>query len=308
VREGNSVTPWETFRVVLTNPVNGVIGGTGFGTGTIQDDDTAPRIYADDATVPENGGPAVFRIRLLGSSAVGNVTVRYTTNPGTATSPADYTHTTGTAVFAPKQTEVFVNVPIVNDIDCEGDEQFTLRLSNPTGGNIFDNTGVGTIQDDDDGVVTTVTLTASPNPAKASDLVTLRATFAPLGATGTVEFFDGANSLGVFPVVNDTVSLSTKFDEGAHALTAAYSGDACRPPANSNLVNLTVGALPTVAVFDTSRNEGEAGVVNMAFRVKLSSRTTQDITMDYQTQDGTALAGVDYVASSGTFTIPANSI
>ena len=43
----------------------------------------------------------------------------------------------------------------------------------------------------------------------------------------------------------------------------------------------------------------------MTFSVKLVSPTTVPVTVNYQTSDGTAKAGLDYVATSGTVTIPA---
>ena len=46
---------------------------------------------------------------------------------------------------------------------------------------------------------TTAALTASPNPATAGQAVTLTAAVSPAGATGTVQFLDGATVLGTVP-------------------------------------------------------------------------------------------------------------
>jgi hypothetical protein len=162
VREQSNVDPWETFLVLLSNPVGATIAD-GLGVGTIQDDDTAPRIYVDDAQANEEDGTVTFRIRLLGSSAVQQVRVNYTTLDGTATAPADYVAKSGQVLFPFKTTEQFVTVTLVDDPDCEQNqftqyENFFLRISNPVGGNIFDNTGEATIRDTMDCRVVPTTL------------------------------------------------------------------------------------------------------------------------------------------------------
>ena len=76
-------------------------------------------------------------------------------------------------------------------------------------------------------VVSTTLLVSSLNPSAPSDLVTFTATVTPAAATGTVEFFDGATSLGA-PVALSagTASFSTAaLLTGSHPITAVYSGD-----------------------------------------------------------------------------------
>ncbi|MCL5459683.1 hypothetical protein M3M33_13695, partial [Loigolactobacillus coryniformis] len=60
--------------------------------------------------------------------------IRYVTVNGTATAGSDYTATDGTLSFAVGQTTATFNVPILADQTTEGNETFTLSLSNPTGG------------------------------------------------------------------------------------------------------------------------------------------------------------------------------
>ncbi|HET7226324.1 MAG TPA: Ig-like domain repeat protein [Candidatus Eisenbacteria bacterium] len=72
------------------------------------------------------------------------------------------------------------------------------------------------------------TLTTSPNPATQGSPVQLTAHLTPPGAGGTVEFFDGATSLGTAGVSSDTAGISVSgLTVGTHSLTAHYSGDAC---------------------------------------------------------------------------------
>lgn len=71
--------------------------------------------------------------------------------------------------------------------------------------------------------------------------------------------------------------------------------------------SLSVGGvgLPLVAVSDVSAFEGDSGTSVMNFGFGLSSPAgIGGVTIQYATADGTATAGSDYVAASGTATIP----
>jgi hypothetical protein len=68
----------------------------------------------------------------------------------------------------------------------------------------------------------------------------------------------------------------------------------CSPPAN----------LPTVSVNDVSVSEGAGGTTQANFTATLSSPSIAPVTVYYTTADGTATAGVDYTAVSGTLTFP----
>ena len=80
-----------------------------------------------------------------------NATVDYTTTAGTATAGSDYNTTSGTLTFTSGgATSQTISVPIYGDVEIEGDETFTLTLSNPTGGaTIGTVSATGTIIDDD---------------------------------------------------------------------------------------------------------------------------------------------------------------
>ena len=59
-------------------------------------------------------------------------------------------------------------------------------------------------------------------------------------------------------------------------------------------------ALPVVSINDVSAAEGNAGTTNFTFTVSLDAPAGQTSTVNYATADGTALAGSDYSAASGT--------
>jgi Calx-beta domain-containing protein len=64
---------------------------------------------------------------------------------------------------------------------------------------------------------------------------------------------------------------------------------------------------PTVSVGDESISEGNSGTTVLHFPVSLTGTSEVDATFDWATADATATAGTDYVAGSGTLTIPAGT-
>ena len=73
----------------------------------------------------------------------------------------------------------------------------------------------------------------------------------------------------------------------------------------SDTLTILGNAVPAVSINDVSIVEGNAGTINAVFTVALSSASAQTITVNYSTVNGTAAAGSDYVAQSGTVTFSA---
>lgn len=65
---------------------------------------------------------------------------------------------------------------------------------------------------------------------------------------------------------------------------------------------LAVRALPSVSIADASVAEGHSGTKTLSFVASLSAVALQTTTVRFATADGTALAGSDYAAASGTLT------
>ena len=68
-----------------------------------------------------------------------------------------------------------------------------------------------------------VALTTSKNPGCINNNITFTADVSP-SVGGTVEFFNGATSLGIQPVTVSTATLTTSFAAGSYSITAVYSG------------------------------------------------------------------------------------
>jgi hypothetical protein len=158
----------ETFTVALSDARNATLADPE-GTGTIRDDDAddddpddgadgpsspsgLPALVIDDVTVAEDGGSAPFTVSLSRPTS-GAVTVAYETADWTATAGSDYTAASGTLTFAPGETRKTIAVPVLADDEEEGDEIFTVRLSDARNAALADHEGTGTIRDDEHGAI-----------------------------------------------------------------------------------------------------------------------------------------------------------
>jgi len=65
---------------------------------------------------------------------------------------------------------------------------------------------------------------------------------------------------------------------------------------------------PSVSIANASKSEGNKGQSNMVVTVSLNKTSTKKVTVSYVTQNGTATAGSDYTAKSGTVSISAGSL
>jgi hypothetical protein len=101
-----------------------------------------------DASITEpDSGKATMTFTVTASPApTAPASVKVTTTPGTATSPADFLSVVGLNVsFLAGQTTKTFTVPVVGDLVVEPNETFTVALSAPVDGDLGDALAVGTI-------------------------------------------------------------------------------------------------------------------------------------------------------------------
>ena len=110
-----------------------------------------PGLSVADARVHEAANAALDFAVTMSRASSATVTVDYATSDGTATAGSDYTATSGTLTFAAGDTAKTVSVPVLDDGIDEGEETFTLTLSNASGGNAWlkDAEATGTIENSD---------------------------------------------------------------------------------------------------------------------------------------------------------------
>ena len=111
--------------------------------------DWRPALSVADAEAREGQDTAIAFAVTLSRPASGTVTVDYATSDGTAAAGEDYTATSGTLTFANGESSKTISVPLLDDAVDEGEETFTLTLSNPIRARIVDGTATGKIINSD---------------------------------------------------------------------------------------------------------------------------------------------------------------
>jgi hypothetical protein len=138
--------------------------------------------------------------------------------------------------------------------------------------------------------------------------VTVDYSTAPGTATSGVDYVPASGTLTFLP------------GETTKTITVLVNGDTLDEPDETLFVNLSNASNATISVSqgtgtildddpapafsisNASVVEGNSGTVLITFTVTLNTASGKITTVDYSTADGTATAGVDYVANSGTLT------
>ena len=127
------------------------LGHTGLGHDAKHKVDWRPTLSVADASANEGADAVAFEVSLnrTFSGTAHRVTVNYATADGTAKAGEDYTATSGSLTFAAGERVKTVRVPLLDDAIDEGEETFTLRLSNAKGARTGDGEATGTIANAD---------------------------------------------------------------------------------------------------------------------------------------------------------------
>jgi hypothetical protein len=156
----------------------------------------------------------------------------------------------------------------------------------------------------------TTTLLASSSPTSTfGQPVTFTATVSPSAATGSVQFFDGANSLGTAVLSGGTASLTTAtLAVGTHSITATYGGDSSYASSTSSALTQTVlddGIVDTTTALTSSLNPSAYGdQVTFTATVSPSSGATGTVTF----MDGGSVLASSTLNASGVATFSTSSL
>ncbi|MFM7131325.1 MAG: Calx-beta domain-containing protein, partial [bacterium] len=231
----------------------------------------------------------------------------------------------GQLVFLPGETSKQVKVTIAGDSLYEGTENFSLVLSLPVNATIDRGTAIGTINDNDPMPVVSIDSVMVTDPdtgATANATFTVKLSAASgLPTTVQVDTVDGSAKAG-----SDYVAASEMITLPAGTVSKTFVvkivGNRLYEPTESFNVQLSAATNVTIntatgtgtindndpeiflSIADVRLVEGDSGTTDAVFPVTISGPCEADISFNYATLDGTATAGSDYIATSGTIVIP----
>ena len=290
-----------------------------------------PMLSIGDASVDEgdSGSTTMTFTVTLSQAATEAVTVNWTTQGGaTATVGTDYTAGNGTLTFNAGDSSKTVTVSVVGDNVDEPNETFTVTLSSASGATISDGTATGTIRDDDDTPTVTLVLTPASiteaggastvtatldHPSSEATTVTVSASpVSPAVAgdytlSGNLDLTIAAGETDSTGVVTMT-AVNNNVHEGDKTVTVSGTATNSQGITAPQSVTLTITddeLPPGLSIADASVDEGDSGSTTMTFTVTLNPVASGQVTVDWATADGTARAGTDYTAGSGSLTFNA---
>jgi hypothetical protein len=263
----------------------------------------------------ENSGSAKVLVERTDGTD-GAVTVRYATADGTAIAGRDYIAQNGTLTFGPGEIFKTISIPLVDNQTYGGGVQFNVNLSNPAGASIGVATTTVNIGDDEPPPVLSLQLPSTSVPEGNAGQIEIPIVVKLTGATSlpvTVNWYFSEGQYGVA----HTGELQFGPGETQKTFTASYTANTTPEPnrflnlhlwnpknatASEDSISVTIvdDDMPGVSIADASVVESAGKVV---VPLQLSRASQKPVTVTYETRNGTALAGADYVTTSGTITV-----
>ena len=322
---GDPVTLTATVTSGATGTVSFYDGSVLLGTGAVSngvatlttatlnaDTHTVTAVYNGDATYASSqSGPATVTVAKKTAAGGGpalTITVQNESRQYNTADPQSSYVVTGTLVNGDTYATAVTGVPAYSVADTPASpagSTFPISVSGLSSANYEIAVVNGTLT-----IVTaptTTTLATSTASAQYGDQVTLTATVAPSGATGTVLFMQGAQVLGTGTVSGGVATLTTTtLPAGSYTITSSYQGDTDYGASNSGPVTLTVtkrtgpggGAALTVTVADASRTYGQG---NPAFSYTVTGTLLNGDTY------ATAVTGVPVYSTTAISISPAGT-
>jgi len=266
-------------------------------------------------TALENSGNAKILIeRTEGTD--GTVSVQYATADGTAIAGRNYAAQSGTVTFGPGEILKTITIPLIDNSSYGGDVQFTVRLSSPAGASMGLATQTVTVVDDEHPPVLSLQLPATSVPEGDAGKVDLPIIVKLTGATSLPVTVNWYFSEGQYALPH-TGELQFAPGETQKTFTASFMANTIPEPnrilslhlwdpknatASTDSVTITIvdDDFAGVSIADASVAESAGKVV---VPLQLSHPSQKPITVTYQTRSVTAVAGSDYVTTTGTMIV-----
>jgi hypothetical protein len=241
-------------------------------------------------------------------------TVYYNTAEGSATAGSDFSAVSGKLTFGRNEQTKYIPIPVTGDRVVEADEYFSVNLFNPKGAKVADRTGQVWISDDEPYVYISDAYATEGNDG------TLPADFTifmnrPYDVPVTINYATADNSAVAGLDYTETAgTLTFAPGETSQPLPVAVLGDRLGEPEESFVVNISTSNSyaqigdsfgfawiadnePSIIISDSYLSGS-----TITFYVTLSVPYDEVVTVDFATMDGSAIAGVDYVAASEKLT------
>ncbi len=332
ILDDTAVEENETINLQLSSPVNATLGNAN-SILTIFDDDEGPLVYFSSASyiASESDGSATITV-VLSEPAPNALQVSYAVS-GDPIPP-------GVLAFNLGELSKSFTIPIIDDTVADGDQLFTLTLTNPQGARlgatsqatltILDNDITPTVQFDSasyfvnehDGTVTiTVILSEAVPVAVTVDYSTGDITdTADAGAdyvatSGTLTFAPGDVSESFqITIIDDTVDEVDEETVGLSLLNPTRAILGGQSKATLTIIDNEGDPLVEFASATFEVDEDVAGGV-ATIQVTLNRPAPNFVSVKYATSDGSAVAGSDYTTvgsllvfapgeTSKSFTVP----
>ena len=324
--DDEELEPAETMQVTADGTSAGVVGSDS-ATVTITDNDSlSVSLEAPLSTVTE-GESASFVVKLSGATP-SDLVVSYATSNGMGAAGAeaglDYNQASGTLTFSVGSglTQTFT-VATIDDKLNEATETFTVTLDDvslPVSVDLGVTDAVVGILDNDaltasvmadadivaEGDPATFTVTLMPNDVMSTGDVLVTYTVGGSAKPDDYTTTDPTLTIGEGEP-SGTITIETMADDerepdGELTVTLVRA-----EPENRVMVDMTPATTmvidpPAVTIGDASAAESVAAIM---FEVKLSAGSPRQVTVSYDTEDGTAEAGEDYTKANGTLTFAA---
>lgn len=313
----------ETLSLSLNSGIGYVTGSPSLAAIKILDDDiNTVSVTATDGTANENGDPGTFTFTRTGDSTL-PLLVHYSVS-GTAAHGVDYQALDGIVRFAPGATSVAVDILPFNDQLGEPSQDVVVQLRSSQAYLLgTSNRATVNLLDDNDPPLVAINLTdGGIAEGGTADTGTFRITTSGTGSGNiTVNYtVSGTATAGA-----DYTSLSGSLSIGRNTtanITLTPVNDVLLEDAETVIVTLSPSAAYTVDLQDSVTaviRDDDRPMVNLSvlsasmsesssggFYLSRTGATTSGLTVNYSLA-GTASAGDDYSALSGSATIPAGS-
>lgn len=278
-------------------------------------------VEARSANVIENEGSVTVTVRRRNAGS-GTVTVDYATRSSSAVAGRDFTPVSGTLTFSGGETLEYVTIGIIDNGTYDGNREFFLDLSNPTGGAAIATYPIGDVDLYDD----------EPPPSVSIDDIRLYE-----GDSGTRNADFTITMTGVIRTINVKILWETNdYSAVAGSDYASGGGTFTFTPADTQkTVSIPIYGDTTIendekfyvyvyggasfarqygycTILDDDDRfsilatggavvEGNGGTAT-ALVTLIPKEKLSGIKVDYTTLGGTAMAGSDFPVTSGTIT------